>query len=589
MPFLNMVQAINQTLKEEMRRDERVIVLGEDVGVNGGVFRVTEGLLEEFGPERVLDTPLDESGIVGFAIGLALYGMKPVAEIQFAGFIPDAFEQITTSLAKMRWMTGGQFGAPLVIRVPSGGGIRGGPWHSQSIEAYFAHTAGLVIVAPTGPYEAKGLLLSAIRGKDPVLFLEYKRLYRAFREEVPEEAYTLPLGKAHIMREGKDISVIAYGAMAREALSAAEALHEEGIDVEVVNLRTLVPLDAETLLESVAKTRRAVVVYEASKTCGFGAEVAALLAERAFDLLEAPVFRVAGLDAPIHFSIGDEYLPDAARIAHTIRRAVEHAPVATEAVSVPPRTPGPEQATESPVPLGIDKDGPMEAIPFRGLRRRIAEKMVRAKRTIPHVTHIEQADFTELLKLREEYRERAEAHGVKLTVLPFLVKAVVAALKEHPIFNATLDEAGGQILLKKFYHIGIATATEEGLIVPVVKDADRKSLLEIAAEIQSLAQRAREKRISVEELQGGTFTITNVGSIGGAASTPIIHHPEVAILAVHKVRPQPVARDGGVVVHPVAQLSLTFDHRVADGAQGAAFMNDLVALIENPRRLLTAL
>jgi len=224
MPFLNMVQAINRALRDEMRRDARVIVLGEDVGVNGGVFRVTEGLYEEFGPERVLDTPLDESGIVGFAIGLALYRMKPVVEIQFAGFIPDAFEQITTSLAKMRWQTGGQFGAPLVIRVPSGGGIRGGPWHSQSIEAYFAHTAGLRIVAPTGPYEAKGLLLASIRSEDPVLFLEFKRLYRAFREEVPDEDYTIPLEKAHVMRKGKDVSVIAYGAMAREALSAAEAL-----------------------------------------------------------------------------------------------------------------------------------------------------------------------------------------------------------------------------------------------------------------------------------------------------------------------------------------------------------------------------
>ena len=374
--FLNMVQAINAALKAEMLRDERVVVLGEDVGVNGGVFRVTEGLLKEFGPERVMDTPLDEGGIIGFAIGMALYGLKPVAEIQFAGFFPDAFEQITTSLAKMRWMTGGQFGAPVVIRVPSGGGIRGGPWHSQSPEAYFTHTAGLKVVAPCGPYEAKGLLISAIRDEDPVIFLEFKRLYRAFREEVPEEDYTIPLGKARIAREGQDVSMFAYGAMLRASLEAAEQAASQGINVEVVDLRTLLPLDTETILASVEKTGRAVIVHEAPKTSGVGAEVAAVIAERA---LAGPIVRVAGLDAPVHFSIGDEYLPTPNRILNAIIHATHESQKIVTA-SPPPKNAQPLQPQPS-----YTASGQEELIPLRGLRRRIAEKMVRAKHTAPHV------------------------------------------------------------------------------------------------------------------------------------------------------------------------------------------------------------
>lgn len=587
MPFMNMVQAINAALREEMLRDRRVVVLGEDVGVNGGVFRVTDGLLKEFGPERVMDTPLDEGGIIGFAIGMALYGLKPVAEIQFAGFFPDAFEQITTSLAKMRWATGGQFAAPVVIRVPSGGGIRGGPWHSQSPEAYFTHTAGLKVVAPSGPYEAKGLLISAVRDEDPVIFLEFKRLYRAFREEVPEEEYTVPLGKARIAREGKDVSVFAYGAMLRASLEAAEQAASQGISVEVVDLRTLLPLDTETILKSVAKTGRAVIVHEAPKTSGFGAEVAAVIAERA---LAGPIVRVAGLDAPVHFSIGDEYLPDPSRIFHAIvsamrdnRKIVAASPTSRDAQTLQPQ-PASASAMSTPVVSGRE-----ELIPFRGLRRRIAEKMVRAKHMVPHVTHIDQVDMTELVALRVQLKQNLELKGMKLTYLPFIIKAVILALKQYPIFNATLDEERGAIVLKKYYNIGIATAADEGLIVPVIKNADQKSILELAAEIERLAQKVRDRKISLEELQNGTFTITNVGSIGGLASTPIINYPEVAILGIHKIHKQPVVKDGQITIRDVAYLTLSFDHRVADGAAGAAFMNELITYLETPHHLLMGL
>ncbi len=313
MPAMTMVQAINSALREEMRRDDRVVILGEDVGKNGGVFRCTEGLIDEF-PDRVFDTPLAEAGIIGSAIGMALYGLRPVPEIQFQDFIYPAFDQIVSEAAKMRYRSGGQYSVPMTIRTPFGGGIRGGHYHSQSGEAYFAHTAGLKVVVPSSPSDAKGLLTSSIRDPDPVLFLEPKKLYRAFREEVPEGEHTVPLGKALVRREGKDVSLFAYGYMARVCAEAAEKAAEKGVEAEVVDLRSLVPLDLDAVLASARKTGRAVVVYEAPRTAGYGAEISALLAEKAIEYLRSPIVRVTGFDTPFPYSLEDVYMPNADRV-----------------------------------------------------------------------------------------------------------------------------------------------------------------------------------------------------------------------------------------------------------------------------------
>lgn len=322
MTEMNLVQAINRTLRDAMRKDPNVLVIGEDVGVNGGVFRATDGLYQEFGGDRVIDTPLSETGIVGAAIGMALYGLKPIAEIQFLDFIYPAFDQIVSELAKFRYRSGGQYPAHVVIRSPYGGGIKGGLYHSQSTEAYFCHTAGLKVVVPSTPADARGLLLSAIDDEDPVLFLEPKRIYRALTGEVPETDERVPFGRARVAREGSDVSLFAYGAMVPPVLEAAETLAQEGISAEVVDLRSLVPLDESAVVASVEKTGRAVIVHEAARFCGFGAELAALLAEKALYSLKAPVARVTGFDTPFPYALENVYLPNAERVTHAARAVV---------------------------------------------------------------------------------------------------------------------------------------------------------------------------------------------------------------------------------------------------------------------------
>jgi 2-oxoisovalerate dehydrogenase E1 component beta subunit len=315
MPIMNMIQAVNDALRTEMRLDDRVIVFGEDVGKFGGVFRATQGLMEEFGSERVFDTPLAEAGIIGSAIGMALYGLRPVPEIQFADFIYPSFDQIVNEAAKMRYRSGGDFTCPLVIRTPFGGGIKGGHYHSQSPEAYFAHTPGLKVVIPSNPLDAKGLLIAAIRDDDPVIFMEPKRVYRAARGEVPEGDYLVELGKAKVVKEGDDVTVVCYGAVLHSVMDAVDRLGEEvEISVEVIDLRTLIPFDVETVLGSVQKTGRAVIVHEAPKTCGFGAELSAVIGEKALLSLQSPVIRVTGLDTPFPYTLEEEYLPNPRRI-----------------------------------------------------------------------------------------------------------------------------------------------------------------------------------------------------------------------------------------------------------------------------------
>jgi len=310
MAQLNMVQAINQALGQEMERDDRVLLLGEDVAGDGGVFRVSDGLLKRFGPERLIDTPLAESAIVGTAIGMAAYGLRPVAEIQFMGFIYAALDQLYTHAARLRSRSRGRYSCPLVVRTPYGAGIKAPELHEESSEAFFCHMPGIKVVVPSGPYTAKGLLLSAIRDPDPVLFLEPTRLYRLIREEVPEEEYTIPLGKARLVSRGSAVTVIAWGSMLERVIKVTDSY-----DAELIDLLTLNPFDVETVLESVRKTGRVVIVHEAARTCGFGAEIAATIAEEAMLHLRAPVLRVAAPDVPVPLArLVDHYLPSAERI-----------------------------------------------------------------------------------------------------------------------------------------------------------------------------------------------------------------------------------------------------------------------------------
>lgn len=316
MAKLTLIGAINDALRTAMRRDPNVLVLGEDVGKNGGVFRATDGLYQEFGAERVIDTPLAESGFVGAAMGMAVYGLKPVVEIQFEGFLAPAHEHVVNHIARVRNRSRGRFTCPMVIRLPSWGGIRALEHHSESIEAWYLNTPGLKAVAPSNPYDAKGLLLAAIEDPDPVMFFEPKRLYRAFRQEVPEEYYTVPLGKAALAREGSDMTIITYGPHVQTAMEAAEkAAAEHGWQAEVIDLRSLNPLDLETIIGSVRKTRRAVVLTEAPRTVGFHSELVALINDHALEYLEAPVARVTGYDVPMPYLLSEDlYLPNPERV-----------------------------------------------------------------------------------------------------------------------------------------------------------------------------------------------------------------------------------------------------------------------------------
>ena len=324
MPELNLVQAINLALHQEMEADDSVIVLGEDVGVNGGVFRVTEGLHATFGGDRVVDTPLAESGIMGSSIGLAMAGMRPVPEIQFEGFMGPAYDQLVNHAARYRTRTRGAITIPLTVRVPIGGGIHAPELHSDSPEAIYAHHPGIKVVMPSTPRDAKGLLISAIRDPDPVVYFEPKRVYRSFKEEVPDEEYTIPIGEAKIVSEGDDITVVTWGAPVFQCLDAMDNLPED-ISVELIDLRTIFPIDIDTIAQSVEKTGRCVIVHEAPRTCGMGAEISSLIQERCFLHLEAPVQRVTGFDTVMpYYKLETEYLPESPRIQKGIMECVSY-------------------------------------------------------------------------------------------------------------------------------------------------------------------------------------------------------------------------------------------------------------------------
>ena len=327
MTIKTVLEAVHDAMQEEMRRDKTVVVMGEDIGARGGVFLATEGFLQEFGEDRVIDTPLAESSIAGVALGAAMHGMRPIAEIEFGDFIWPTINQIVGEAAKVRYGTQGKLNAPMVLRAPHGGGVRGALYHSQSVEAFFAHTPGLKVITPSTPYDAKGLLKSAIRDDDPVIFLEHKRTYRLVKGEVPDAEYTLPIGKADLKREGSDVTIITYGLMLHHCLEAAETVEMDDIDVEVLDLRTVRPLDIDAILETTKKTGKVLIVHEDNKALGVGAEVSAIISENAFEYLDGPVSRLAGPEIPaMPFAppLEDMYMIDSEKIANSVRQLAEY-------------------------------------------------------------------------------------------------------------------------------------------------------------------------------------------------------------------------------------------------------------------------
>ena len=327
MTIKTVLEAVHDAMQEEMRRDKTVFVMGEDIGARGGVFLATEGFLQEFGVDRVIDTPLAESSIAGVALGAAMHGMRPIAEIEFGDFIWPTINQIVGEAAKVRYGTQGKLNAPMVLRAPHGGGVRGALYHSQSVEAFFAHTPGLKVITPSTPYDAKGLLKSAIRDDDPVIFLEHKRTYRLVKGEVPDAEYTLPIGKADLKREGSDVTIITYGLMLHHCLEAAETVEMDDIDVEVLDLRTVRPLDIDAILETTKKTGKVLIVHEDNKALGVGAEVSAIISENAFEYLDGPVSRLAGPEIPaMPFAppLEEMYMIDSEKIANSVRQLAEY-------------------------------------------------------------------------------------------------------------------------------------------------------------------------------------------------------------------------------------------------------------------------
>ena len=787
---MSMIQALRSAMDVMLERDPNVVIFGQDVGYFGGVFRCTEGLQKKYGKSRVFDAPISEGGIVGAAVGMGAYGLRPVPEIQFADYFYPASDQIVSEAARLRYRSAGEFTAPITIRMPCGGGIYGGQTHSQSPEALFTQVCGLRTVMPSNPYDAKGLLIASIENDDPVIFLEPKRLYNGPFDghhenpvvpwsqhalgEVPEGYYTVPLESASVFRAGSQLTVLAYGTMVFVAEAAAR---ETGIDAEIIDLRSLWPLDLDTILASVKKTRRCVVVHEATRTCGFGAELLSLVQEHCFYHLEAPIERVTGWDTPYphaqewlyfpgparvgaaflardggmmgtyiiktpdigegiaevelvawHVREGDNVVADqlladvmtdkatveipspvagrvltlggsigqavavgselirlevegegnlkagaapaavtagpagqpaqpaklpaapllptfavppppnagervrqvvgaaAAAAADSTTGSAAERPIASPAVrrrawelgipleqvhatgpagrivqadldaharahpglALPAPASGTPHASAVAVPVRVNTFGELnstEAIPVIGLRRKIAMKMQDAKRRIPHFSYVEEIDVTELEALRQTLNARWDGQRPRLTLLPLLVRAMVLALREFPQVNARFDDEVGVVTRYGAVHLGIATQTGNGLMVPVLRHAEALDLWACASEIARVADAARAGKATREELSGSTITLTSLGALGGIANTPIINHPEVAIVGVNRMVERPVVRRGAIVVRQMMNLSSSFDHRVVDGMHAAQFVQAIRSFLEAPATL----
>ncbi|TLS44247.1 transketolase [Streptomyces montanus] len=674
-----MAQALNAALRDSLDADERVVVFGEDVGRLGGVFRVTDGLADAFGDRRCFDTPVCEAGIAGLAVGMAMAGFRPVVEMQFDAFAYPAFEQIASHVAKTRNRTRGALALPLVIRVPYGGGIGGVEHHSDSSEAYYAHTAGLKVVTPATVADAYSLLREAVEDPDPVVFLEPKRHYWS-KDDVELPVRTEPFGAATVRRAGRDATLVAYGPSVAVALAAAREAEAEGLDVEVLDLRTLVPLDDRALTASVRRTGRCLVVHEAQGFAGVGAEIAARVQERCFEALRAPVLRVTGLDIPYPPPLLESaHLPDVGRVLDGLRRllpgrrtsgghrdqrvartaepvpsdrtfslpdlgeglteaevldwkvavgdTVTHDQVVVEVetaksvvtlpspfagtvtarhceageivqvgaalLSVGEKTArasselgsgavltgyGTRGPQRSPLPAAREGEDRQTLLSPALSGTRIpmdatAEKFLRSHRDSPAVTIWADADATELLAARATF-------GTGL--LPLLARCTLAALAAFPELNARIDTDRADIVRMPQVHLGFAAQTAHGQAVPVVRDAARLPFVGLAGELRRLTDLARRGTLPTEHRTGATFTLNNYGVFDVDGATPLLNHPQAAMLGVGRVTDRPWAVDGRLEIRKVVHLSLTFDHRVCDGGTASGFLRHVVDGVTAP-------
>jgi 2-oxoisovalerate dehydrogenase E1 component beta subunit len=571
---LTVIEAVREALREEMERDERVVVLGEDIGPLGGVFRATDGLLAQFGPQRVIDTPMMELGIAGLAVGMAMRGLRPVAEIQFADFMHAAADHIISDAARIRFRTNGDAGCPLVIRTAYGGGLRGGPYHSQSVEAYYAHVPGLRVVAASFPADAKGLLIAAIRHPDPVLFLEHKRTYRAMRGSVPSGDFTLSLDDAHVVRPGIHMTVVSWGWVLHETLAATEQLAAEGIDVEVIDPRTLNPLDTETILESVRRTGRLCVVHEDTRTMGLGAELAALASEHALDDLRAPVERLAMPDVagiPASGPMEDFLIPERARIAARLRALAsidrgQRTKLAVNGRSVAPAAPS------STGEVAADTVGvPMAA--------RVAAASVSVSETVPQASSVVEVDLSRVAGRLEADRAAWLQRGIEPSYAPFFAEALLAALREVPQANAAFDAEAHGIRRYPAVHLGLSLANADGssACYASVRDADTRNVFGLAMEIASARSRADT---DPKVLRNATITLTDYGAGSALFAVPVVLPGQVAAIRVGAVAERLVVRERGFALVPTAYVCASIDHRALDGMDAGALLGAMTRWLE---------
>lgn len=550
MPHMTVIEAIRTALSEEMASDPRVLVLGEDIGTLGGVFRATEGLLERFGPERVIDTPMAELSIAGIAVGLAMKGLRPVAEIQFADFIHAAADHILGEAAKIRYRSAGDWSCPLVIRTAYGGGFRGGPYHSQSVEAFYTHAPGLKVLAPGTPADAKGLLLAAIRDPDPVLFLEHKRTYRLIKGEVPAGDGVVPIGRAAIARSGTDVTIVSYGMMLHESLAAAELLSAEGISVEVVDLRTLIPLDRNTILQSLQRTGRLCIVHEDTRTMGFGAELAALAAEEALDVLKAPVCRVTAPDVagiPTSAPMEDFVLPNRNKIADAVRQLVAKRVRQWAGADLP-------QAS-APTP--------------------VLDPWTRSALDIPQASSIVEVDLSQVMAYREAHKAAFHARGIDLTVTSFVLQATADALVTLPEVNSAFEGES----IRRYKSVDILLEVTDGDVLKrgIIAQAETRNLRGLAQAVSAvLADAPASTRPT-----GGTFTLTDLGAEAALFAVPPVLPGQAAALRVGAVAERLVPRERSLALVPHVYLTLSVDHRVLDGATAGKFLNSIKTFLEH--------
>lgn len=549
MPQMTVIEAIRAALFEEMANDARVLVMGEDIGRLGGVFRATDGLLDRFGPERVVDTPMAELSIAGIAVGLAMKGLRPVAEIQFADFIHAAADHILGEAAKIRYRSAGDWSCPLVVRTAYGAGFRGGPYHSQSVEAFYTHAPGLKVLAPSTPADAKGLLLAAIRDPDPVLFLEHKRTYRLIKGEVPEGDGVVPIGHATIARQGTDVTVVSYGMMLHESLAAAEMLSNEGISAEVIDLRTLIPLDRATILESLSRTGRFCIVHEDTRTMGFGAELAALAAEDALDVLRAPVCRVTMPDIggiPVSPPMEDFVLPNRDKIAGALRELVTKQTRRWAGADLP-------QAV-APMPS--------------------PDPWTRSALEIPQASSVVEVDLSQVMAYQEAHGNEFQERGVELNLTAFALQAAAEALVALPEVNSTFE---GECI-RRYKSVDMLLEVANGDVIKrgIIAEAETRNLRGLAQAVRAIQTGAAASTLP----EGATFTLTDLGTEAALLAVPPVLPGQAAALRVGAVTERLIPRKGSLMLVPHVYLTLSVDHRVLDGATAGLFLNHIKTFLE---------